>query len=82
MYAPPLEKLAAIEEQEFREIFRGSPIRRARYSGFLRNVAMAMGNAGLEKFRGPLDRLVRHTDPVVAEAAQWALGKLPQKSAP
>ena len=41
---------------EFREIFRASPISRARYTGFLRNVAMAMGNARQE-FRAPLEKL-------------------------
>ncbi len=36
-------------------MFRGTPVSRARYSGFLRNVAVAMGNAGAEKFRAPLE---------------------------
>ena len=36
-------------------MFRGTPVTRARYSGFLRNVAVAMGNARLEKFRAPLE---------------------------
>ena len=49
------------------EMFRGSPVTRARYSGFLRNVAVAMGNAGCEKFRGPLKRWAQSEDPLVAE---------------
>ena len=44
-FAPRLEELAAIGEDEFRAMFRGTPLTRARYSGFLRNVAVAMGNA-------------------------------------
>jgi epoxyqueuosine reductase len=44
LFAPPLERLAAISEAEFREMFRGSPIKRARYAGFMRNVAAAMAN--------------------------------------
>jgi epoxyqueuosine reductase len=75
-FAPPLEKLAAISEEEFREMFRESPVRRARYSGFLRNVAIAMGNARLEKFRAPLERLAESEDALVAEAARWGLGKI------
>jgi epoxyqueuosine reductase len=81
LYAPRLEKLAAISEDEFREIFRASPVRRARYNGFLRNVAIAMGNAGLEKFREPLERLAAGSDPVVAEAARWALCRISPASA-
>jgi epoxyqueuosine reductase len=75
-FAPPLEKLAAITEEEFREMFRDSPIRRARYTGFLRNVAIAMGNARQEKFRAALERLAAGIDAVVGEAARWGLGRL------
>ena len=75
-YAPPLENLAAFEEPEFREIFEGSPILRAKYSGFLRNVAVAMGNSGLAKFREPLEKLAEASDELMAEHAKWALRKL------
>ena len=73
---PPLEKLAAMSEEEFRVMFRGSPVKRARYTGFLRNVAIAMGNLKREKFREPLERMVESTDEVVAEHARWALEQL------
>jgi len=72
-FAPPLEKLAAIDEEEFRSLFRGSAIKRTKYSGFLRNVAIAMGNAGDPKFRPALERLAASADDIVAEAARWAL---------
>ena len=74
--APPLEKLASISEAEFEEMFRSSPIRRARYSGFLRNVAVAMGNTGDPKFRGALEKLAERGDPLVREHALWALGRV------
>ncbi len=74
--APPLERLAAVTEEEFRELFRRTPIERARYSGFLRNVAVAMGNSGLARFRQPLERLAASGDSVVAEHAEWALRRL------
>ena len=74
--APPLEKLAALSEAEFREIYRASPVKRARYTGFLRNVAVAMGNAGLPQYREPLARLAGSEDAVVAEHARWALAKI------
>jgi epoxyqueuosine reductase len=75
-FAPPLEKLAALTEDEFREIFRRSPIRRARYTGFLRNVALAMGNARQARFRAPLEKLAASADAMVAEAARWGLARL------
>lgn len=74
--APPLERLAAVTEQEFRSLFRSTPIERARYSGFLRNVAIAMGNAGLAQFRIPLSRLAASPDETVSSHAQWALTRL------
>lgn len=74
--APPLERLAGIGEEEFGALFRDSPVTRVRYAGFLRNVAIAMGNSGLAEFREPLDRLALSTDPVVAEHARWALARL------
>src|ERR1017187_5077272 len=42
---PPLEWLAAMQPEEFRETFRGSPIRRAKLSGLRRNAVIAMGNS-------------------------------------
>ncbi len=78
-FAPPLERLAALDETEFRDLFRDTPVSRAKYRGFLRNVAVAMGNAGLEKFRGPLEKLAASTDALVAEHARWGLEQLSQK---
>jgi epoxyqueuosine reductase len=43
-FAPPLEKLAALSEEEFRGMFGGTPVFRARYQGFRRNVAIAVAN--------------------------------------
>lgn len=74
--APPLERLAGISEDEFRAMFRGSAVRRARYAGFLRNVAIAMGNAGLPAFRAPLERLAASPEAPVADAARRALERL------
>lgn len=71
-----LEQMAALTEPEFREMFRGSPVLRAKYGGFLRNVAIAMGNSGLEKFREPLTKLAESDNELVREHAQWALERL------
>jgi epoxyqueuosine reductase len=78
-FAPDLEKLARISEEEFHQIFRSSPIQRAHYSGFLRNVAVAMGNQRSARFRAPLQKMVHSADPMVAEHAKWALERLAAK---
>lgn len=74
--APPLERLVEVTEEEFREIFRQTPVERARYAGFLRNVAVAMGNAGLPRFRSALTRLAFTAEEMVARHARWALRRL------
>ena len=50
-FAPYLEQLAALSEAEFGELFRHSPVWRTKYAGFLRNVRIAMKNAGLNNVR-------------------------------
>ena len=75
-FAPPLEELAALTEAQFREVFRDSPIQRAKYTGFLRNVAIAMGNSGRDKFRAHLEKLAQFPDDAVGEAALWALERM------
>jgi epoxyqueuosine reductase len=73
-FAPPLEKLACLSETEFREMFRGSPVKRTKYSGFLRNVALAIGNSGDPTLHPLLEHLAASEDEVVREAARSALG--------
>ena len=77
-FAPPLAEMAALSESEFHAMFRGTPVTRARYSGFLRNVAIAMGNRGLPQFRAPLEKLAASEYPAVAEHARWALERCRQ----
>jgi epoxyqueuosine reductase len=75
---PGLEHFVKLSEGEFNQTVADSPIARARHSGVLRNVAVAMGNLGLDRFRGPLEELASSPDEIVAEHAQWALKKLPR----
>lgn len=75
-FAPDLERLAAIGEEEFRAMFRGSAVKRTKYSGFLRNVVMAMGNSGEARFRPALERFAASEDAIVSEAARWALTRI------
>jgi len=78
-FAPPLEQMAALTEGEFRDMFRKSPVKRTKYTGFLRNVAIAMGNAGRYSMREPLARLSQHADEMVAATAREALQALEER---
>jgi len=73
---PALDWLASFDEQAFGAWFFGSPVKRTRFAGFRRNLAIAMGNSGLARFRPTLESWSRSADPVLAESAAWALGKL------
>jgi epoxyqueuosine reductase len=73
---PVLSRLAEMSEKDFRQIFRGSPVKRTKYSGLRRNVAVAMGNSGKPEFIPLLEKMCEEADPVLAEHAQWALKRL------
>lgn len=76
LFAPPLERLAGISKSEFNQMFQGTPVTRSKHSGFLRNVAVAMGNSGQPQYRQPLENLAASADPLVAEHALWAIAQL------
>ena len=73
---PALEWLAEMDEAEFGRWFFGSPVKRAKFAGLRRNLAIAMGNSGLHRFLPRLHGWSQEDDPVVAEAAHWAIGRL------
>src|SRR5579863_2030919 len=73
---PDLEWLAKLSVEEFREVFRGSPVKRAKRDGLRRNVAIAMANSGDERFLPMLRELSEDPDAMVAEHARWGLERL------
>lgn len=73
---PDLSQLAHISATEFRERFHGSPISRTKHSGFIRNVAIAMGNSKCGDYLADLEGLSKSSDPVVNEHARWAIARL------
>jgi len=80
--APRLAELAALDDQAFRQLFAGSPIKRIGRNRLVRNVLIAMRNAHDPSLIGPAARLLDDPDPVVAEAADWAVERLASADAP
>ena len=83
LFSPPLEWLISLTEEEFREIFRGSPVKRAKWRGLVRNACIAIGNSGLRpgeprhgEICARLLQLAGSGDATLAEHAQWALAHL------
>lgn len=75
---PALAWLAELDADSFRSLFRHSPVQRTKLSGLLRNVAIAMGNSGLASYVPKLREWAAGPEPVLAEAAQWALARCRQ----
>jgi epoxyqueuosine reductase len=74
--APRLADLAALDDAGFREVFAGSPIKRIGRDRMVRNVLYAIGNSADQRLRPAAERLTRDPDPVVRDAAEWALRRL------
>ncbi len=73
---PSLAELASMTVEDFNQRFAGTPIQRSKYAGFLRNVAVAMGNSGDVRFVEALRKLESFDDELVSDHARWALQQL------
>jgi epoxyqueuosine reductase len=73
---PALDWLAGMDAAEFKRWFNGSPLERTRRKRLHRNVAIAMGNSGEERFLPQLKAWSNGEDEVLAESAQWALKRI------
>jgi epoxyqueuosine reductase len=69
-----LEDLLTISEQDFHELFTGSPLRRTGWAGLLRNTCVALGN--LQRGSNELKGAIYHPEAMVRRHAAWALGEI------
>jgi epoxyqueuosine reductase len=74
--APPLGDLLALDDAAFREMFAGSPIKRVGRNRMIRNCLIAAGNSGDVALVPSVEPLLTDPDPVVGEAARWALDQI------
>ncbi|PYX00296.1 MAG: tRNA epoxyqueuosine(34) reductase QueG [Acidobacteria bacterium] len=73
---PAIDWLAGMSADEFRNVFRRSPVRRAKHEGLRRNAIIAIGNSGDRRFLPLLERVLNDPDPVISEHANWAKDRL------
>jgi epoxyqueuosine reductase len=83
LYLPRLEWLLGLAEADFRELFRGSAVKRTKWRGLVRNSCIAVGNSGLRRGMADharicdrLEQLAASEDQVLAESARWALSRI------
>lgn len=75
-FVPTLLSLIGMTQQEFSRRFKGSPIKRTKRRGFLRNVLVAIGNWGEQRAVPALKKALTDDEPLVRSHAAWALGQI------
>lgn len=73
---PDLGALLALDEDGFRQKFAGTPVRRAGYEGFVRNILIAAGNSGNVNYISMIEDYIQSENEVIKGAAIWALGQI------
>ena len=83
LFLPKLEWLASLSEEEYREVFRGSAVKRAKWRGLIRNACIALGNLrpprgspAHQRIGALLQRLTASPDASIAESALWAMSRI------
>ena len=71
-----LREYLDLTDAEFRALFKKSPIKRIKRRGFLRNVCVALGNAGDPRDLPALERVAADPEPLIAEHAAWAIHQI------
>jgi epoxyqueuosine reductase len=89
LFAPELEWLAALSQEEFSAVFRRSAVKRAKWRGIVRNACVALGNsaaafdpAARQRVTSLLERLAASGDAVISSHARWALARLSDPEIP
>jgi epoxyqueuosine reductase len=72
----PLRDYLSLSDDNFRVLFRNSPIKRIKRRGFLRNVCVALGNVGEASDLPALERAAADPEPLIAEHAKWAIQQI------
>lgn len=71
-----LIKELGLTQEDFSARFRGSPVKRTKRRGYLRNVAIALGNCGEQDALPALEKACEDEEPLIREAAAWALERI------
>ena len=76
---PVLTSDLTLTSVEFNQHFKKSPIKRAKRRGYLRNLAVAIGNNGNETDLPILEQAMQDDEPLIREHAKWAMEKIKSK---
>ena len=77
--AQPLHEEVSMSSQQFQQRFKGTPVKRAKRRGYLRNTAVGLGNTGDRHALPVLQKALHDEEPLVREHARWAINKINQR---
>lgn len=80
MPSPDLISELALSSKEFSHKYKDSPIKRSKWQGYLRNVAVALGNSEDPAACQALESAARYNEALIREHATWALHKIKQNA--
>ncbi len=75
-----LRDFLKLDDQQFRDLFKNSPIRRIKRRGFIRNVCVALGNTGTQDDIPALQCAMHDPEALIAEHAHWALRQIASRT--
>jgi len=73
---PNLIRELELTSEEFNRKFKNSPVKRAKHRGYMRNVAIALGNSQNPAAVPALKKVLGYFEPMVREHAAWALDQI------
>jgi epoxyqueuosine reductase len=86
LFEPNLEWMVEMDEAEYRQAFRNSSMKRAKWAGLVRNACVALGNVGVgtdgsasRRIGNSLRQRAAGEFSTVAESACWALTRIERK---
>ena len=79
---PNLVEWLDLDDAAFKSRFAGTPLMRTKRRGLLRNVCVALGNVGDARALPALRRAALDPEPLIAEHATWAIGRIESRSQP
>ncbi len=77
---PPTSEDLSLTPQAFNQHFKLSPVKRAKRRGYLRNIAVAMGNTGDIHHLPVLQNALNDKEPMIREHAGWAIEQISKRA--
>lgn len=77
---PSLTEELSLTPQTFNQRFKRTPVQRAKRRGYLRNVAVALGNTGDMHHLPVLQQALNDPEPMIREHVKWAMDKINKRA--